>query len=137
MLPRTIFLSRLAGLFCLVFAIAALMHKAEMVEMSTEIVNAPALLLIYAMFTLLAGLAMVLAHNIWTGGAMPVVVTVVGWMVLIKGAALMLMTPGELAGIIAAGHYPDFYYEYTVITLLLGVYLTYAGFSARQPAQRV
>jgi len=137
MLPRTIFLSRLAGLFCLVFAIAALMHKAEMVEMSTEIVNAPALLLIYAMFTLLAGLAMVLAHNIWTGGAMPVVVTVVGWMVLIKGLGLMLISPGQAAGIIVVAHYAEFYYFYLVMPLLLGLYLTYAGFSARQPAQRV
>ena len=135
MLPRTIFLSRLIGLFCLIFAIAGLMHRATMVEMSTELVNAPALVLIYGMFTLLAGLAMVLAHNIWTGGAAPVVVTVVGWMLLIKGIALMLISPGEWVGIIAAAHYAEFYYFYCAITLLLGLYLTFAGFSARHPTQ--
>jgi hypothetical protein len=31
-----------------------------------------------------AGLAVVLAHNIWNGGALPVVVTLVGWAVEVQ-----------------------------------------------------
>jgi hypothetical protein len=41
--------------------------------------------------TLAAGLAMVLAHNIWSGGALVVVVTVVGWITLIK--SLLFLFP--------------------------------------------
>jgi hypothetical protein len=28
---------------------------------------------------LLGGLAMVLAHNVWSGGPLPVIVTLIGW----------------------------------------------------------
>ena len=38
-----------------------------------------------------AGLAMVLAHNIWSGGAQAVVVTLVGWLTLIKGLLYLLL----------------------------------------------
>lgn len=42
---------------------------------------------------LAAGLAMVLAHNIWSGGALVVVVTLVGWMTLIKSLGFLFLPP--------------------------------------------
>jgi hypothetical protein len=45
---------------------------------SIALISAPALLFVLGMVTLLAGLAVVLAHNVWTGGLTPVLVSVVG-----------------------------------------------------------
>jgi hypothetical protein len=46
--------------------------------------------LILGIITLAAGLAMVLAHNIWSGGALVVVITLVGWMALHQESILLV-----------------------------------------------
>ena len=61
---RTIFLSRLLGLYALAISISMVIHKSAMIETAGELALAPPLLFIAGMFTLLAGLAMVLGHNV-------------------------------------------------------------------------
>ena len=128
MLPRTIFLSRLLGLWVLIVALAVILHKAAMVGIAADFGNAPGLLFVSGVFTVLAGLAMVLGHNIWTGGAAPVVVTLVGWAMLIKGIGLVFISPGEAVGLLAASGFAEHAYAYGGVLLVLGLYLTYAGF---------
>lgn len=128
MFPRTIFLSRLLGLWMLIVALVAILHKAAMVGIAADFGNAPGLLFVSGVFTVLAGLAMVLGHNIWTGGAAPVVVTLVGWAMLIKGIGLVFISPGEAAGLLAASRFAEYAYVYGGVLLVLGLYLTYAGF---------
>jgi len=70
----------------------------------------------------------VIGHNIWSGGALPVVVTLVGWASLIKGIALMAFHRGNK--LYKALRYQRFYLAYVGVTLALGLYLTIAAFSA-------
>jgi hypothetical protein len=75
-----------------------------------------------------AGLAIVLGHNVWSGGAAPVIVTLIGWAALIKGALLLLLSPAAAADVFLGGyHYAQLFYFYAAVSLLLGIYLTYAG----------
>jgi hypothetical protein len=80
---------------------------------------------------LLAGLALVLAHNIWFGRPSAIVVTALGWLLLLKGAALVIIPSDIWAAIVEASGFPSHYLLYSVPSLLLGAYLTRAGFSAR------
>jgi hypothetical protein len=129
-MPRTIYLSRLLGLFLLVLAAAEVTQRATLAATAMEFANSPALLLISGMVTLVAGLAIVLAHNVWRGGAMPVVVTVLGWLLLLKGAALVVIPPAAWGGIVQASQFAGLYGLYGVLPLVLGAYLTFAGFRA-------
>ena len=133
MSARTIFLSRLIGLYSLVTSVSMLMHKGAMVETVAALANAPPLLLIGGMFTLLAGLALVLSHNLWSGGALPLVNTLLGWVLLFRGIVLVFISPGGAAALYEALHFEQLYYLYVAIPLALGLYLTGAGFKA-QPA---
>jgi hypothetical protein len=82
--------------------------------------------------TLAAGLAMVLAHNIWSGGAVVVIVTIVGWITLIKSLLFLFLPPDMEAGLFLGQlHYQQLFYLYGAISLVLGVYLTYSGFKSR------
>ena len=126
---RTLILARLIGIYSLIIAIAMLVHKAEMIELAGELSQAPPLLFIGGMFTLLAGIAMVLMHNIWTGGAPPIVVTLIGWMLLVRGVIMVFVSPGGAAGIYEALHFPQLFYGYVAVPLILGAYLVYAGFT--------
>ena len=84
---------------------------------------------LFADITLAAGLALVLAHNIWSGGALVVIVTVVGWVTLIKGLFFLFLPPGMEAGFFLRQlHYQELFYLYGCISLGLGGYLTYGGF---------
>ena len=72
-MPRlTVYLARLIGLFTVLLIAALLLHGGAMIE--SAIADKP-LMFTYAIISLALGLAMILGHNVWSGGALPVVVT--------------------------------------------------------------
>jgi hypothetical protein len=134
MSPPTVSLARLIGLFALLFSLSELVHKQAMIETANALVRNPPLLLMMGILGLLAGLAMVLSHNIWSGGVLPVVVTLFGWILLVRGAVLLFLSPQAAAGMIDFFRFEQLFYVYAGITLLFGLYLTYGGFQATRRA---
>jgi|SRR5450755_3446709 hypothetical protein len=133
MLPRTLFLSRLIGLYCILIGLSMMTRGQATEETVTALLQNPVITLILGVLTLAAGLAMVLAHNIWSGSALAVVVTLVGWMALIKSLFFLFLPPEIEAGLfLGRFHYQQFFYLYSAISLVLGVYLTYGGFRSRE-----
>jgi hypothetical protein len=99
----------------------------------TALLQNPSMMLIVGIITLAAGLAVVLAHNIWSGGALVVVVTIVGWITLIKSLLFLFLPPEMEAGLFLGQlHYRQLFYLYAAISLVLGVCLTYGGFKHAQ-----
>jgi len=124
----TIYLARLIGLSAVLLA-AALLVRGNTLIMAT-LADGP-VMLVYAIFSLAAGLAIVLGHNVWSGGALPVIVTLVGWLILAKGLGLLLVAPGTFARVLERMHYNEHYPFYLAPALIIGFYLIYAGFTAR------
>lgn len=133
MRPLTIFISRLLGLVFLALSLAMTLHQQSFIETAALIVRDPPLLFILGLITLIAGLAMVLAHNIWSGGVLPVVITLIGWITLIRGLVLLLATPDILASFFEKIDLEKHFYVPSAITFLLGFYLTYMGFKPARP----
>ena len=129
MSPRTLFLSRLIGLYCILVALSMMTRRQATVETVTALLQNHSMMLILGVITLAAGLAMVLAHNIWSGGALPVVVTLFGWVTLLKSLFLLFLPVDvEADFFLRQLHYPDLFYVDGGISLVLGNYLTYSGF---------
>jgi hypothetical protein len=127
---RTAFLSKLVGLYCILVPLAMILHKSESVATVTTLLRNPLAMFMLGIITVGAGLAMVLAHNVWSQGALAVVVTLVGWMALAKGLAFLFLPPGmEAALYLRTLHYERLFYLYMAIDLALGIYLTYSGFA--------
>ncbi len=124
----SVFLARLIGLFTVVFVVALLIRGSAMIAVA--VADGP-VMLCYAIISLAIGLAMVLGHNAWSGGPLPVVVTLVGWLILAKGIFLLFLTPQALTRLLEQLHYGEHIYLYVVPTLVLGLYLTWAGFRTR------
>jgi uncharacterized membrane protein YkgB len=100
-------------------------------ESVTVILRNPSMMFVLGAITLVAGLATVLAHNIWSRGALAVIVTLVGWMTLIKSLSFLFLAPEVEAGFFLRRlHYQELFYLYGAISLVLGVYLTYGGFKS-------
>jgi hypothetical protein len=129
----TIFLGRLIGLFAIVVAVAMLSHRRAVVETVAMLINDRPLLLILGVIALAVGLAMVLSHNVWSGGAMTVVVTLFGWIILIRGVLLLFLSHEALVAVFTSLHFGEFFYAYVAVILILGLYLTYAGFTSSMP----
>src|SRR5579864_7898837 len=132
MSPRTLFLSKLIGLYCILIGLSMMIRGQATVETVTALLQNSAMTLILGVITLAAGLAMVLAHNIWSGSVLAVVVTLIGWMALVK-SLFFLFLPHEMEARLFLGqlHYGQLFYVYAAISLALGLYLTYGGFRSR------
>jgi len=130
MSPLTIFLAKFFGLYCIVLAVTMMVRKQSAVSTMRALIQSPPLLLFVELLGLAGGLAMVIGHNIWSGGALPVVITLLGWLMAIRGAALLAISPAAVMKVFEALRYEQRFYFYMGITLILGIYLTFAGFSA-------
>ena len=126
---RTVFLARLLGLYCIIMA-AAMLPQAEAFTTIVHafVADAP-LVLIAGVFTLFGGLALVLLHNYWSGSTLTVIITLAGWLTLIKAFVLVALPPGKLAALYS-GVSPAHILISGSLTLLLGLYLTVSGFRA-------
>ncbi|HKO08223.1 MAG TPA: hypothetical protein VJ487_10950 [Alphaproteobacteria bacterium] len=127
----TVFLARFIGLFAILLVVGFLVRGSEIIEVT--VADRP-VMLTYAIVSLATGLAMILGHNVWSGGALPVVVTLVGWLILAKGLLLLFLTPEALTRLFGRMQYGEHMYLYLMPSLVIGIYLTWAGFTA--PPQR-
>ena len=93
---RTVFLARLFGLYCLIMAAAMLPQPEAFATIVHAFVADAPLALIAGVFTLFGGLALVLLHNYWSGGALTVIITLIGWLTLIKAVVLVVLPSSKL-----------------------------------------
>jgi hypothetical protein len=66
---------------------------------------------------------------------LPVIITLIGWITLIRGLLLLFLAPETLAELLEIVHLDRLFYLYVAITLLLGTYLTYGGFREKQASR--
>ena len=130
MLSLTTFLGKSLGLYCIVLSMAMMANKRATVAAVNAMIRDPALMLFAAIVGLGMGLGIVVGHNVWSGGALPVVVTLVGWWTAIKSLALLILPHETMTKVFETARYEQRFYGITAVTLVIGVYLTYASFSA-------
>ncbi|MGO9803798.1 MAG: hypothetical protein ACLPTM_03290 [Steroidobacteraceae bacterium] len=129
MSERTRFLARLIGLYCLLAGLLMLVQRDAMIGAVTQLVHEPSLTLLLGVLIVPAGLALVLGHNLWSGGALAVVVTVIGWLTLLKGLVFWLLPQDAVASFyLGRLHYADLYYVYCGAAFAIGLFLTIGGF---------
>lgn len=135
MSSRTTFLGRLLGFFSILVALAMLAHKQATVDMLTTLFSNTTAVFVIGLIGIAAGLALILGHNVWSGGALPVIVTLIGWGSFLKGLLCLFLPQGALAGVLGGPSYERYFYVSPLISLVLGLYLVYAsGFSDPVPA---
>ncbi len=131
MSPLTIYLARLFGLgMLLMCAMFAVRPEVALAAIQSMMVN-PGLLLMAGLFAFVAGLAVVIGHNRWSGGVLTIVVTVLGWLTLIKGVAVLVARPPALATLYHGIGYPGSFRWVMAVAALASLWLTWAAFRAR------
>ena len=78
---------------------------------------------------LLLGLSVVLTHNIWNAGFLPLVITLIGWVLILRGILSMFVPGYGIARMISWLKVEEFSWLYAILVLVIGAYLTWAGFT--------
>ena len=124
----TSFLARFLGLFLIIESLSMMAQKSLLDIINNLIQNHPLLFLV-EILGVLGGLAMILGHTVWSGGLLPVIVTLTGWVALIRSIVLLFISPEAVFNFIRAIRFEQNYFLFSGISLLIGVYLSYAGFT--------
>lgn len=93
-MDSSILLARLWGPFIVLVGAALLLNKNIFLQIEKDFFKNSALIYLAGLITFVSGLAAVIFHNIWAAD-WRVIITVLGWMTLIKGAWLVAM-PGTV-----------------------------------------
>jgi hypothetical protein len=85
-MATSIFIAKLAGPVLLVAAIAMLANPTDIRDIAREFLKSRALVYVTGVLAMLGGLAIVINHTVWVAN-WPVLITVLGWALVIGGAA--------------------------------------------------
>jgi len=129
MKPLTVYLGRLLGLFTLITSFWLLTERQNTLSTIPALLGDRPAMVIFAIIGLAGGLAIVLAHNIWSGGVLPILVTLIGWVMLIRGVLFLFLPPEATLRILAAMQFERFFYIYLAIPFVLGLSLSYLAFT--------
>ena len=124
----TLFLGRLLGLYLVAISIGMLANRRRTTATINEMARSGQWMLFSGMVATTAGLAVVLGHQVWTGGALPVVVTVMGWAALLKGITLLLVPGERIAAAYKGAGFERFFHAWMVAVLALGLWVTWLAF---------
>jgi hypothetical protein len=127
----TVFLAKFLGQFLIIESLSMLAQKAAMLQLITSLCKTDHYSSLFEILGVLGGLVMVLGHTVWSGGLLPVVVTIIGWAALIRSVALLFIPHQAVLNLIGAIRLQQNYYLFAGISLLVGVYLTGAGFARK------
>ena len=134
MKSNTVFLARYIGAFTIIETILMALYRTNAQERIYDVLYDRALAFTYGLITLAIGLAIVTTHNVWRGGLLPFVVTLVGWLLLARGVVLQVIPPELAQEVLKALHFEPLYYAYLAVPLVLGAYLVIAGWRSRPGA---
>jgi len=130
MSPLTIFLGKLLGLSYLITCVVCMVRPKATLDAANSMAENTGLLLISGIFTMAAGVAVVIGHNVWSGGALPIAVTVLGWLMLIKGIALMAAPSPMLVASYSFINSPARFRLVMIPATIFGAWVTVMAFSA-------
>ena len=120
----------LIGPTLVALAAALLINLSSISALVEPVSHDPALVLVSGVLSFVAVLAVVRVHNQWSGD-WAVLVTILGWLLLIGGLVRMLF-PIWLAGMAAIlGQRTGFIAGEAVVLLLIGAFLSYKAYMSR------
>jgi hypothetical protein len=130
MFTTTVFLGKLFGLYLIAISIGMFVNKRRTLATLDEMARSGPGVLFSGMVATAAGLAIVLGHNVWSGGVLAVVVTLFGWAALLKGVSLLLIPPEQMASVYKGLGFERFFYVWMIVVLAIGLLITLDAFAS-------
>lgn len=132
---RTRMFARVLGPFFTIVMVLAMVRAADMKQVLSEFTAGDVWPYVTGTFILAGGIGIVAFHQIWRGAA-AIIVSVLGWLLVIRGILLMAF-PGVFASLAdrMVGATAAWVTAFVVMTLV-GLYLTYVGWKPEPNRRR-
>jgi hypothetical protein len=124
----TYFLAQLIGLLQIFVGASILFQKRVFMRVLNDLAENRTALFMVGVALLVSGLSVVLTHNVWNAGFLPLVITLIGWILILRGILSMFMSGDGVARMIRWFKVEEFSWAYAILVLAIGAYLTWAGF---------
>jgi hypothetical protein len=128
----SIFLAKVLGLYLVIVPLAVLVNRKHLPRLVEEFSTNVGLNILASIFALVLGLLLVVSHNVWTAD-WRVLVTILGWLTLAKGVVRLLFL--ERMQKLSALSLKPWWAVVLVLLVLVGLYLSYVGFSTPMRTQ--
>ncbi len=119
---------QIVGVYLLIMGVSLLARRRGWMHIIKEVRKNPSLTRLVAMLELLVGLVIVIFHWEWATGDWRVVVTLVGLLMTLEGAAYLLMSHKSVANIFKTFNKPGWLNVCGIVMLLLGSYVALQAF---------
>ena len=96
-MQTSVFITRLIGPVMIVAGLSVLLNRRNFAAMAEDFLAHRGLMFLGGLMVMLAGLAIVLTHNVWTAD-WRVIVTLFGWLLTFAGAIRIIEPPFLYAG---------------------------------------
>ena len=123
----SIFLSQVIGVYLVLIGLICVIRRKMMMAAIADVINTRGLIYLIAILELLAGIALVVSHNVWVWDT-AVIVTIVGWLMLIESLAYLVLPYRLVAKIFRAFNKKGWYVGGGIVSIVLGLYLAGVGF---------
>ncbi|HRF09666.1 MAG TPA: hypothetical protein PL193_13625 [Xanthobacteraceae bacterium] len=126
-MPLTILLAKVFGIALIAVSIALIVKRDFFEKVTRDFLQQDLLRLVIAFSEMVAGLFIVVGHNVWS--PLPAaVITFLGWVFVLEGGSYLLLPRQWSENLINAVNRPHFFVASGVIGLILGAYLAAYGF---------
>ena len=124
----SIFLAKVIGLLFVIMGLLFFFYKKNFKIIFKAMANEEAMVL-SGYLSLVLGLCMVVGHDFWYGGIWRVIITLIGWLALIKGIVRLACPKYTVKMIHKLRKKDSILQAMVVFMMVLGAYLAYMGFS--------
>ena len=104
------FLAQLIGPCLLVVSVSMLARREAMIPLVENLMQNPPLLFVLGVIQLLGGLAIVLTQDVAAGETLPLVLTMIGWWLMVRAVLLMFLSQDALWALFDAMELEKYYY---------------------------
>lgn len=123
---NSIFLAKAFAIYFIIISLALILNKSLFMELIDQFKSNTVSKMMAAILTLLLGSFLVAGHNIWRSEWWVVLITVLCWITLIRGA-LYLFYPSFVEKVANSLQSKTVYYTISIVFLVIGLILGYYG----------
>lgn len=125
-METSIFLAKAFGIYLIIICLSMIGNKKYYHDATASVTKDPGEMFITSIMTLIAGIFLILFHNIWVFD-WRVIITLLAWITFIKGIYRILF-PHHIQRINKIIENNSFYYSMFTIFLIIGIFLFFKGF---------
>lgn len=130
MTDATFFLTKVLGFFMLIVGLSVLIKGKSLSKIMREFTSHEYMQYFGGVMNLVIGLLLVATHNVWALPLNVLLITVIGWLTLLKGLCFLLLPEDSVNKMVKAFDNKTWHVLSGVVFLVIGVYFVYLWFTA-------